>query len=227
MAAGEGKRLRPLTNDIPKPMVSVNGKPVLEYTLSILPEIIDEVILIVGYKKEKIIDYFGSTFLGKKLIYVEQTELNGTTGALRLAEPYLKDDYFLLLYADDLYHEEDLENCIQSLPTILAKEVPNPERFGVCLVDEKHLLTGMLEKVENPPSNLVNIGVYLLNKEIFDVPIEPRSNGELNLAEQIGEWAKSRPIQVIKARFWQPIAYPEDVLIAEEYLKKSLSERLN
>ena len=64
LAAGVGKRLKPLTDDLPKPMVRVNGRPILEYTLSILPKEIDEVILIVGYLKEKIIEYFGDSFKG-------------------------------------------------------------------------------------------------------------------------------------------------------------------
>ncbi|MDP3953421.1 MAG: sugar phosphate nucleotidyltransferase [bacterium] len=228
LAAGVGKRLQPLTEDVPKPMVMVGDKPILEYTLSILPKVIDEVILVVGYKKEKIIDYFGDSFNGLPIRYIEQTVFNGTAGALDLARPALKGGAFLFLYGDDLYHPKDLEEVAASNePVVLVKEVANPERFGVCLVDDGGYLLDVLEKPENPPSNLVNPGVYLLNQEIFDVPKVQLANGEYNLSSQIGLWAKERRIKTIKARFWHPIGYPEDVEAAYSLLNLSPEKRLN
>ena len=227
LAAGAGKRLRPLTNEIPKPMVAVGGEPILKYTLSILPNEVKEVILVVGYRGDVIKDYFGEYFNGIKLNYVRQDEPNGTGHALLCAKQFLNDDYFLLLHADDLYHPDDLANCLQGMPMIITKESPHPERFGVCIVGEKNRLIDIIEKPEHPSTNLVNVGAYLLNREIFDIPQVYLSSGESNLVAQIGLLAKKRPVQVIKARFWHPIGYPEDVEKAEYFIRLPAARRLN
>ncbi len=218
LAGGAGRRLRPLTNDRPKPMVQVTGKPILEYTLSILPREIDHVILIVGYKKEKIQEYFGDTYKHMKLTYVDQPSPLGTADALLRAQPHLSDDLFLLLHSDDFYHPEDIASLIGDRPCIIVKEALNPERFGVCLLNEDGTLATILEKMENPPTNLVNIGIYCLEPSLFAVTPLTLPNGELNLAGQIGTWAKERPVDVKFARFWHPIGYPEDIIAAEQFV---------
>ena len=228
LAAGEGKRLRPLTNDLPKPMVKVNGKPILEYTLSILPKVIDEIILVVGYQKEKIIEYFGNSFKGTPIKYVVQAVPMGTAHALDTARPNIKDGYFLFMHGDDLYHQNDLETLVEmKAPVVLAKETNHPEKFGVCLVDHNGYLTDILEKRLDPPSNLVNIGVYLLDEEIFDIPRVQLPSGEFNLAEQVGNWALKRRIHVVRAKFWYPIGYPEDVEVADSLVILPAQEKVN
>jgi len=86
LAAGRGTRMNHLCNNCPKPMLAIQGKPKLEYTLDTLPENVDEVIFIVGYLKRIIQDHFGSEYKGKKIRYVEQKELNGTGGAIHLVK---------------------------------------------------------------------------------------------------------------------------------------------
>ncbi len=227
LAAGEGKRLRPLTDSLPKPMVRVGGTPILEYTLGILPQEVDEVVVVVGYLGDKVEKYFGNSFGGRRIVYAHQKEPKGPGDALVAARPFLKENHFLLLYGDDLYHPADIEVCMGDVPTVLVKEALHPERFGVCLVDGNDRLLGILEKRKNPPTNLVNIGAYFLNQEIFDVPTPVLPNGELNLAEQIGNWAKRRLVRVVRARFWHPIGYPEDVEAAERFLRLPEEERIN
>ena len=81
LAAGEGVRMRPLTLERPKPLLEVLGKPLIAYTFEALPDVVDEVIVIVKYKEEMVRAFLGSSFLGKKVTYVVQNELNGTAGA--------------------------------------------------------------------------------------------------------------------------------------------------
>jgi len=219
LVGGEGKRLRPLTESIPKAMVRVGGKPILEYTLGILPPQITEVILIVGYRQEVIREYFGSSFGRLALTYVEQPEPKGTGEALSRARPFLDDEQFLVVYGDDLYHPDDLAAVVANGLAILVREHPNPERFGVCLVDGDDRLLGILEKRPHPPSNLVNIGVYVLDQHVFDIAPIFLPNGEHNLAEQIGVMAEQHPVHAIHAKFWHPIAYPEDVESAHQYMQ--------
>lgn len=211
LAAGQGVRMRPLTDDIPKPLVEIEGKPLLAYTLSALPETVDDVILVVGYRGEKIQNHFGNSFNNKKIHYVWQQEAKGTAHALALAKDLLRDEPFLLMYADDLYHPQDIAACVAAGPSILAFESEHPERFGVCVLDEEGYLMGIIEKPEHPQSNLVSIGVYVLIKKIFDMEPVYDVKGENVLAPQIGVLSRHIPIKVIRARFWHPIGYPEDI----------------
>ncbi len=230
LAAGEGKRLRPLTEDRPKPMVLVGGKPILEYTLSILPKEIDEVILVVGYKQEKIKEYFGNEFEGKKLIYVDQPEAKGTGEALARTRHLLNGEPFLMLFADDLYHPDDLAVLAASdCPAIVVKEKEHPERFGVCEVSDDGFLLELIEKPEHPSGNLVNMGPSLLHHDIFDFDIEAPllPNGESCLPEHIGRLAKKRPVRAFQARFWHPIGYPDDLDTAHEHIQKNSEDRKN
>ena len=107
LAAGEGKRLRPFTDSMPKPMVNVQGRPILEYVISALPGNVKEIILVVGYKSDAIKKYFGDFFVDKRLSYVFQAEPKGTADALCAARNLLTSEYFILLNGDDLYHPED------------------------------------------------------------------------------------------------------------------------
>lgn len=226
LAAGEGKRLRPLTEDRPKPMVPIGDMPILEYTISILPKVIDEVILVIGYKGEKIREHFGDTWKGRKIIYVEQPEPKGTGEALERIRHLLRGEHFMLMFADDLYHPKDLEQCVaHSGMTILVKEAEHPERMGVCMLDDDGNLKEIIEKPEAPPTNLVNIGVYVLHQEIFNTPKYFDSKGEHVLPPQIGYLARIRPIKIIRAQFWHPIGYPEDVEKAKELLQVLMDEK--
>jgi len=227
LAAGKGTRLRPLTNDIPKPLIRVGGKPIIEYTLSALPKEIDEAFIVIGYKGDVVRGYLGNEFVREngepiRLSYIEQEEQNGTGHALLAARPHLNKGLFLLLNSDDLYHPEDLGNAVSKKgPAVLVRRSESPERFGVCLVNREGCIQEILEKRENPPTDLVNIGAYVLHHDIFiiEAPILP--NGELNLAEQVGNWAKTRPVYAVEARFWQPINNLEELEIAEKILTAS------
>lgn len=211
LAAGEGKRLRPLTEKMPKPMINLQGRPIVEYVLAALPPEVDEAVFIIGYKGETIKNYFGVSFLHKKITYIENVEPKGTGYALMQARPLLTSEYFLLLNGDDLYHPEDLKIASLKRPTVFVRRSQTPERFGVCLITNEGFLSSIIEKPENPPSNLVNTGGYVLNHEIFDVPVPVLKNGELNLAEQVGNWAKQRPVYIHEARFWNPINRIEEL----------------
>jgi len=221
LAGGQGTRLRPLTNEIPKAMVKVGGKPILEHTLSILPRKIEEVILVVGYKGEQIKNYFGSVWESVKLTYVHQPKPLGTSDALVRTRSLLQSSPFLLLSGDDLYHGDDLEEiCERNEPTVLVMRSENPERFGVCFVNRKSRLLKIVEKPENPQSDLVNIGAYLLNHEIFDVPVTESSNGEFYLAEQVGNWARQRSVYAHEAQSWHPINNKEELTAADKFLAR-------
>lgn len=222
LTAGRGVRMGSLTSDLPKPMLRLKGRPILEYTLASLPAEISEVIFIIGYKGEMVKAYFGDSFGGRKISYVVQNELNGTAGALRSAEDFLEGE-FLVLNGDDLYLQSDLENLIkENPPAVLAKKFDNPEKFGVVRTDDNGNLLEVIESGNERDKrlNLVNIGAYFLNKDFFSYEPAKKSakvsEKEFGLPQTLTQMSGDRKIKVIEADFWQPVSSPEDIPDAEK-----------
>lgn len=219
LAGGEGIRMRPLTIDKPKPMVEVLGRPLLHHILDVLPDEIDEIILVVGYLAEKIKNYFGERFDRFRITYVYQPEKLGTAHALWLCRNLLDDDErFLMLYADDLQSKEDIKKCLQYPLSILVKEIEDPRRFGVIITDEQDQVLDLVEKPEFPISNLASTGVKVLDKRIFNYPARKHENGEYYITDSLARLCKDHKIMAVRASFWLPIGYPEDIKKAEELL---------
>ena len=115
LAAGEGVRLRPITSTRPKHLIRVGGKPLLEYCLTSLKTLeIEEVLIVIHYMGDAIRKYFGDgKNFGLKISYVEQDSVLGTGNALRVTEPYVKED-FILVYGDLLFSTDVLEKVVAS-----------------------------------------------------------------------------------------------------------------
>jgi NDP-sugar pyrophosphorylase family protein len=220
LAAGEGKRLRPLTLDKPKPLVEVNGKPLLEHNLDNLVGFIEEVILIIGYKGEKIKEKYGDSYKGMKLKYVEQKEQLGTGHALLQAEDLVKGK-FLVLNADDLFSKKDVENCLKHELCIVVKKVKNPERFGIVFL-ENNKLKSIIEKPKEFIGNLANTGFYVLHKDIFEEikKVGKSERGEYELVGAITSLAQKKEIKCTEAEYYIPIGYPEDLAKASRILSR-------
>ncbi len=221
LAAGEGVRMRPLTNKEPKPMLKVGGRPILEHILESLPGQIDRVILVVGYLHQKIHDHFGHHFRSLRLDYVFQEGKLGTYHALKLCESLLADDEkFLLLYADDLHGKEGLKKCSDSSGLcLLVSESEEPKKFGVIEVHPDESIKSIEEKPEEPKTNLVSTGVYLLNKNIFKYPARIHSNGEYYLTDSIFQMLEAgHKVNTVRSDFWIPIGYPEDLERAAAFM---------
>lgn len=213
--------MRPLTWTKAKPLLEIAGKSILHRTLENLEEIgCETVVLVVGYKAEQVKEKFRDRFGNVKLIYVEQKEQRGTGDALLAAEKFA-DGNFLVLYGDDYYSAEDLKQTTAG-PCIAAKEHEEPQRLGV-VVERNGLLTDIVEKPENPPSKLVNTGLYHLDRRIFSElrMAKLSSRGEIELTDAVKSLARKADIRVIKIRDWMPIGYPWDLLNVNEQLVRA------
>lgn len=210
LVAGHGKRLRPYTEVVPKHLLEIDKKPILEYGFLHLPDEINQVILVVGWLAEKIRDYFGKNFLGREIIYVEQKERLGTGHALTLCRDILEDK-FLVMMGDNLYHRKDIEKCLSHDLCLLVREVENPEDFAVTEINEDGTLKEVVEKPHNSKSNLINTGLYILNKKIFDYPLVKIKSGEYGLPQTIAQMARDHKVYVEKASFWLPVDTKEDL----------------
>lgn len=221
LAAGRGTRMGELTNDIPKPMLKVSGRPILEYIFLNLPEEISEVILVIGYKGDIIKNHFGNEFLGKKIIYSEQMQLDGTGGAvMRLKN--MVGEKFMVLMGDDLYRKKDLERLLQYDLAVMVQEIEKNERFGVVDIDDDYNLKSIIEFKdikERPKHNLINTGAYIINKNFFDYPLVWITEKEAGLPQTMAQMVDKYKIKVIKGEFWHPNGRAEDLQKAEEAIK--------
>ena len=223
LAAGEGVRMRPLTLTTPKPMLRVSGKPLLQHLLEAVPDEISEFLIVVGYLGSQIKEFFGDSWHGKPITYITQNEKRGTAHALSLCEEYLKsENMFMVMFADDIHGSDGVRACIERRkPSILVAHVDDPRKFGVVEIDAEGKVIGLEEKPENPKTNLVGNGVYVLTKYIFDYPVPMRDNGEEYLPERIAAMIKAgHEFYAVESTFWHPVGYPEDLQKAEEILQQ-------
>ena len=226
LAAGKGTRMKDLTKDTPKPMLLVNGKPVLEHIFENLPQEIDEVILVVGYLQEKIRAHVGSNFKGRQVQYIEQENLNGTYGALLQAKPLLKDR-FLVMNGDDICLREDIAACAASSDwAMLVQEVDDLGSTGKIVLDEHGYVGAILEKelYGGGGAGLANTAnFFLLDTRIFNYPpvLRPKSDTEYGLPQTVVQAAKEIPIHPIHAHAIIRLTDPQDLMKAEDALKKA------
>jgi glucose-1-phosphate thymidylyltransferase len=221
LAAGEGTRLRPLTEDKPKGMVEVDGKPILTHCFEQLAELgADELVVVVGYLKERIIEYYGDEFEGIPITYAHQREQKGLAHALLKVEEYIDDDFMLIL-GDNIF-QANLADVVRRQrearadAAFLVEEVEWEEasRYGVCDTNKYGEITDVVEKPDDPPSNLVMTGFYTFTPAIFHAChlVQPSNRGEYEISEAIDLLIQSgRTIDAIGLDGWRiDVGYPED-----------------
>lgn len=219
LAAGRGKRMKDLTNGVPKPMLKIKGKPILEYKINALPKEIKEIVFVVGYYGEHIMNHFKRYFNGRKVTYVFQTDLNGTGGALFLARSVLKDK-FLVMMGDDLYHKKDIRALIKHDLAVLGREVEDVSKFGIIKTNQKGHMVEIVEKPKRSKDRLANTGVYVITKKIFNYDLVPIGGGEFGLPQTLAKMAKDHAVKVEKATVWHAIGNPDDLKEAEGIINK-------
>jgi len=219
LAAGEGRRMRPLTEATPKPLLQIQDKPLIEHVVEKLPHEVDELIIVVGYLGEMIRHYCGDNFLGRPVTYVLQSAPLGTYHAISLAKDFLKkDERFFVLHGDETQGKEGLKECLNYPLAIIVDEVADPRPFGVVELDENGFVLSIIEKPEFPKTNLVNTGAYLLDSNIFKYPAEQHPNGEFYLPTVIGKMLKDYPVKAIHSTGWLTASTPEDLARIEKIL---------
>jgi len=172
LAAGEGTRMRPLTANLPKPLLPVAGKPFLRHTLEALRAAgISEAAILIGWQGHRIRESFGDGVgLGLSIAYEEQSERLGTAHALGCMRAHV-DGPFLSVNGDVVVSGDALAAMIAHHravrgPVMALAEVPDPRAFGVVEMDDGKVV-GLEEKPRRPKSNLINAGIYIFDKDIF------------------------------------------------------------
>ena len=228
LAAGEGKRLRPFTETMPKVMLPVGNKPILEYVFdSVKKSGITEIVVVVGYKKEVIMDYF-KNYKGLKITYVQQDKQLGTGHALLQAKKLIKNS-FIVLAGDNIIDQKSISKLIndKSEYSLLIKEHPHPSKYGVVFI-EKGNLKKIVEKPKEEMGKFISTGIYKLPKSIFNKIEELSSKGNHALSTVVESTLDDKKtINTIIAESWMDIVYPWDLIHVNETMIHSTSSSIS
>ncbi len=229
LAAGEGKRMRPLTGSRPKVMLPVANRPMLEHLINAVRDCgVDEFILVVGYEEAAVRHYFGDgSSFGITIRYVTQKRQRGTGDAVLNVLPHVTGD-FLLLNGDMILSHEDICAVLSSpSPALGICRSDHPQDFGVVTVHDG-IITGLEEKSENPKSDLINAGLYLFTSDLFthlkQITQSPR--GELELTDALMPFIEAGSLHAVMLSSWADLGSPWDLLGANEVLLGSISPRI-
>jgi len=232
LAAGIGSRLRPVTLTMPKPLVPVANKRLIQYAIERAKRAgISEIGIVVHTMESPIVSTYGDgSSLGVKLSYIVQTEQLGLAHACKTAQEFVDGDDFAMILGDNVF-QDDMEELLSGFSasdaeaTIVLGEVPDPERFGVA-VTEGDKITYMVEKDPNPPSNLAIAGLYCFRPSIFEAidKIEPSARGEYEITDAIYELIKAdkKVAPYAVKGWWIDAGKPDPIVLANQLVLEEL-----
>jgi bifunctional UDP-N-acetylglucosamine pyrophosphorylase/glucosamine-1-phosphate N-acetyltransferase len=235
LSAGEGTRMRPLTANLPKPLLPVAGKPFLAHTVEALRDAgITELAVLIGWQGRRVKEYFGrGDAFGVKLSYEEQAERLGTAHAIGMAREHVSGD-FLSVNGDVVFSSKAVRGLLQfhqkvKGPVMAVAEVANPAAFGVVEIEGDRVV-GLEEKPKAPKSNLINAGLYLFPADIFALidrtPKSPR--GEFEITDTIRILMADRDVYAYRLPDpWIDVGRPWDLLEANAILMRGLKGRID
>jgi glucose-1-phosphate thymidylyltransferase len=226
LSGGTGSRLRPITHTGPKQLIPVANKPVLEYAIEDLREAgITEIGVVLGNTgRDAIQERLGDgSDDGVEITYIVQGDPLGLAHAAGCARDFVGDDDFVMYLGDNIL-KQGIEALVERFEAgdygagIALQEVDNPRQFGIADVGEDGSVRALVEKPDDPPSNLALIGIYVFSNAVFDAieRLEPSWRGELEITDAIqtlledGHAIDSRVIE----GWWKDTGKPEDVLEA-------------
>lgn len=234
-AAGIGSRLRPHTHTAPKALLHVAGKPILGHILDeLLAFGIDEVVVIVGFLGEKIVEYVKTNY-EIRASFITQKELNGLGWAIYITREHITEDPILVILGDTIF-ETDLSTVLAGqFDSIGTKIVDDPKRFGIAETDGQ-FITALVEKPENPKSNQALVGIYYIKStDLFARCLEElvakkiMTRGEYQLTDALGLMIKHGcKMTTFNVDGWFDCGKPDTLLSTNRYLLsqiKSVDER--
>ena len=230
LAAGEGKRMRPLTAKRPKVMLPLANRPMMEHlVLAARDAGITEFIFIVGYGEREIRRHFGDgARWGVHIEYATQRHQRGTADAVGAARDLVTGP-FLVMNGDMILKREDIADLCRKKPACMCiSTTDHPGDYGVVLT-ENGVITSLEEKSKQPKSNLINAGAYLFSPDIFDLidTVHPSPRGEFELTDALAGLVEQRQLHAHYLSYWMDVGYPWDMLDANSTLMEHLEPANN
>jgi len=227
LAAGEGKRMNPLTFTRPKVMIPIANKPILEWNLlNAIDAGIKDFIFVVAYRSEMVRNYFQN---GKKwninIEYINQGKALGTAHAIGIVEKFVND--FIVLCGDTIFGRKDIKNILKTNPSIGLFKIKNAEEYGIVKTKGKNVIR-IYEKMEKPLSNTINAGIYHFDKKIFDYIRNTKKSprGEYEITDSINMMSKEKNTEGIFLEEWRDVVYPWHLLDANEEILNKIGKNI-
>ncbi len=245
LAGGHGTRLRPITYTIQKQLIPIANRPIIYYIIDDLVSAgINEIGIVVGPNKEQVKNKIGNgSRWGCRITYIEQDKPRGLAHAIYISKEFLGTEKFIMYLGDNLINGgikkfvESFQNS-QSALSLMLTEVPNPEEYGIALIDEqKKVITKLLEKPKQPPTNLSIVGIYGFTYEIFEAinNITPSWRNELEVTDAM-QWLIEKANKIasfeIVTGWWKDTGSAQSLLsanrlILDEHVKLELGIKEN
>ncbi|MFC7187107.1 bifunctional sugar-1-phosphate nucleotidylyltransferase/acetyltransferase [Halorubrum yunnanense] len=228
LAAGRGTRMRPLTDRRPKPLLPVGDRSLLERVFDAALDVVEEFVVVTGYRGEAIREAIGNSYRDRPVTYVQQAEAKGTAHAVAQVEPVVDDDFLVL--NGDVVVDASLPRALADATgtAVAATEVPDPRAYGVLSTADDGSLADIVEKPDDPPTNLANVGCYAFGPEVFEsIERTPESErGEYEITTTIDLLlADGRRIDVAPYEgTWLDVGRPWELLAANELALGALDE---
>ncbi len=222
LAAGKGTRMGALSSDLPKPMIKVGTRNLIEHKLDLLPITVTEIIIVVGYKAEVIKDYFGSLYKGRTITYIDQHEPLGTGHALWKTKDHITGQ-FLVMMGDDIYTKESIEAVLKYPFAMTVKRSPSFKKAGNVIANADGTLNTIEFDREGTRAFVsMDTCLYSLSPEIFTYPLaQVHGRDEWGLPQTLVSMAHEIPIKVLETDFWIKINTPEEVILANAALEEA------
>ena len=228
LAAGEGKRMHPLTYTRPKVMLPVANKPLLEWNLiNAIDAGIKEFVFVVGYKSEMVRSYFGN---GEKwnvnIEYVNQGQPLGTAHAIGVVEKFVDD--FVVLCGDTIFGKNDIKKTSQKKNSIGLFKVQDSKEYGIVETKGKKLVK-IYEKMDEPFTDIINAGIYHFKKNVFDAIAKTNKSprGEYEITDTINAIVKKTDFESIMLKEWRDVVYPWHLLDANKEILRKIKTKNN
>ncbi len=216
LAGGKGTRMLPLTRDCPKPLQRVLGRSLLEWKLDMIPEQVDDIVIVVGHQGHLIEEAIGKDYAGRQVRYVTQDQQLGTMHALSATLP-LHLERMLVMMGDDLYTKADMERMLTYDTAMLVCERDIVTRGAVDIARDGRVV-GILEEVAPRTRGWVNTGMYVLPSSVCHLPPVFVSPTEMGLPQTILAPESPFRVDACETHTWMQVTTPEDLVHAGAWL---------
>lgn len=230
LAAGSGSRFKPITNIIPKTLIPVSGEHLIFRILDIFYESVDSFLIVLNTKTGKVvIDILGSSYKGKKIAYVfqENDKNSGTMHSLFAVKSFVqKEEFFMVCNSDDLFDKKELTSLIRGLdfrkPAVFVSPGYMPPGYISIIFDQdNNYVNSISNKDSYLNKNYYANGLYLLNKDVFNLEPVKIFNGEIGLPQTLFANSANYNLKVYVLERWQSVNNGDELIKAEKFVAEN------